>query len=330
MPSASKFNSLLSKNYKEDFKMSFLEALLDGRSASERKKKTMCAVAIAITALLLVAAIITFAICQIAVNTSNNSDNEKDTKEDIVDIGETVVKELSDTAIYSGNLLTLNSTARYKGEADVVKLQDRSDRPKTETGDNSYTVLPATRNNFYATEATATALNKMLKAFYEAKKDDNIFISGAYDISEAGTQEAVFSSGEAIELSYFHDYASNGINDQRSISGVDIYKWIYANAHKYGFVAISSSSNIFRYVGVTHATAVKNKGLSLDNYLKQLKTATVDAPMQLDASGSYIAYYCPINDVKIPKNYSYEISGNNVDGVFITVNVSKASSSNLE
>ena len=169
----------------------------------------------------------------------------------------------------------------------------------------------------------------MLKAFYEAKKDDNIFISGAYDISEVGTQEAVFSSGEAIELSYFHDYASNGINDQRSISGVDIYKWIYANAHKYGFVAISSSSNIFRYVGTIHATAIKNKGLSLDNYLKQLKNSTVDNPMQLDASGSYIAYYCPIKpepDVKIPKNYSYEISGNNVDGVFITVNVSKANS----
>lgn len=305
--------------------MSFLEALLDGNTAKERKKKQMCAVVIAITAICLVIAIIAFAICQVVAATSNNdSEKEKDTEEKPVSIGETTSKTLSDTAIYTGNLLTLNSTARYKGNADVVNLQKRDDRPKTEEGENSYTVLKATQNNYYATDATATALNKMLKAFYEAKKDDNLFIAGAYDSSEVETQDAIFSSGEAIALSYFHDYATNGINDQRSISGVDTYKWIYSNAHKYGFVAVSSSSNVFRYVGVTHATAMKNKGLSLDNYLKQLKNATADAPLQLDASGAYIAYYCPISDVKVPKNYSYDISGNNVDGVIITVNLSKS------
>jgi hypothetical protein len=66
------------------------------------------------------------------------------------------------------------------------------------------------------------------------------------------------------------------------------------------------------------------KGLTFDKYLNQLKSATPESPMKVDASGSYIAYYCPISNVTVPKNYSYEISGNNIDGVIITVNVSKS------
>lgn len=311
--------------------MSFLEILLDGNNAKERKKKQICVIAIAVTAILLVIAIIAFAICQVVEATSNNNtDKEKDTAEETVDLGETTVKSLSDTAIYSGNLLTLNSTTRYKGDAEVENLQQREDRPKNSEGKNSYTVLPAVQTKYYATNDTATALNKMLKAFYEAKKDDNIFISGAYDITAVETQDAIFSSGEAIALSYFHDYAANGINDQRSIANVDLYKWIYSNAHKYGFVSVSANSNIFRYVGVTHATAAKTRGVSFDKYLNQLKNFTSDAPLQIDASGSYIAYYCPIANVTVPKNYSYEISGNNIDGVIVTVNLSKSANNNID
>lgn len=306
--------------------MSFFETVLSGSNDKERKAKQACAIAIAVTALLLAVALVAFLICQVVdMSTgSNDKDKEKESDAEVINIGETATKELSDTAIFSGNLLTLNATTRYKGDVNAVKLQDRSDRPKTDSGDNAYSVLGAVRDKYHATEATAEALNKMLKAFYEAKKDDNLFISGAYNVTAVETQDAIYSSGEAIALSYFHDYATNGINDQRSIVGVDTYKWIYSNAHKYGFVAISSSSNIFRYVGITHATAAKTKGLSFDNYLKQLKNATAEAPMQLDASGSYIAYYCPVSDVKVPKNYSYEISGNNIDGVIVTVNLSRS------
>ena len=312
--------------------MSFIDALLSGNTQRERRQKTMCAIAIAITAALLVIAVIVFAVCQIA-GISTNTDSEKDTDKEStpkVELGETVDRQLSPEAVYSGNLLTLNSTARYKGEVETVNLQERKDRPKTDTGENSYTVLKADRTRFYATEETAAALNKMLQAFYNAKKDDNILISGAYDTTAVSSQDAVFSSGEAIALSYFHDYATNGINDPRSIYGVDLYKWIYSNAHKYGFVAVSAKSNVFRYIGIEHATAVKFHGLSLDNYLKQLKSATIETPMLLDAKGTQVAYYCPITDVKVPKNYSCTISGNNVDGVIVTVTVTDSSDIAIE
>lgn len=304
--------------------MSFLETLLSGNSVKERNAKKACAIAIVVTALILVVSIIALVICQVVDMTANvGNDNDEGNEQEPVQIGELVSKQLSESAIYSGNLLTLNANARYQGDVDVVNLQKRTDRPTTESGENSYSVLKADREKYHATEETAAALNKMLKAFYEAKKDDNIVISGAYNINEVATQDAVYSSGEAVALSYFHDYANNGINDQRSISKVDTYNWIYANAHKYGFVAVSGNSNIFRYVGVTHATAIKTRGLSLDNYLAQLKNATPEQPITLNANGTRVAYYCPVTDVQVPKNYSYEISGNNVDGVIVTVDLSK-------
>ena len=315
--------------------MSFLETLLDGRTAQEKKQKQTCAIVISVTAILLVVAIIAFAICQVIDATlNNNSDENGIAGEAAINLGEMTTETRSENMITTGNLLTLDNKHRYN-DADVVNLQQRDDRSKTEAGKNSYTVLPAVTSIYHATDATATAFNKMMQAFYDAKKDDNIFISGAYDITAIETQDAIFSSGEAIALSYFHDYDVNKTNDQRSIAGVDTYKWIYANCYKYGFVVASSSSNIFRYVGETteckaHALAAKNMG-SLDKYLKELKNATPDNPLKLDDSGSMVAYTCPVNNIKVPKNYKWEItSGNNIDGVIVTVTLTKTANNAAE
>lgn len=314
--------------------MSFLETLLDSNNKKERKKKQACATAIVITAILLVIAIIAFAVCQVVAATSNNDvDKEKDTGKQKIDLGETISKTISEEQIYAGNLLTLNSTTRYNNKVDVINIQNSEDRPKTEAGKNSYTA--SFKGTYYATVETTTALNKMLKDFYAAKKDDNIFISGAYNADAVDTQDAIFSSGEAIALSYFHDFATTqSTADQRSIQGVEIYKWIYSNCYKYGFVPVASNSNIFKYIGNTteaqaHALAAKNMG-SLDKYLNELKKATVDNPMAVNAEGTIIAYTCPINDVKVPKNHSYKISGNNSNGVIVTVTLTKSTSNNIE
>ena len=316
--------------------MSFLETLLSGNTAKERKKKQICAIVIAATAFLLAISIIAFAICQVVDATMHlTSNKEKDDTETEapVDLGETTTIQLSEEQIYSGNLLTLNSTTRYNNKVDVINIQNSEDRPKTEAGKNSYTA--SFKGTYYATVETTTALNKMLKDFYAAKKDDNIFISGAYNADAVDTQDAIFSSGEAIALSYFHDFATTqSTADQRSIQGVETYKWIYTNCYKYGFVPVSSSSNVFRYIGNTteaqaHALAAKNMG-SLDKYLNELKKATVDNPMAVNAEGTIIAYTCPINDVKVPKNHSYKISGNNSNGVIVTVTLTKSTSNNIE
>lgn len=224
--------------------------------------------------------------------------------------------------VYSGNLLTLNDNHRYTGKVDVINLQNREDRPtyynkETDKNVNTYTVLR--KDRFFATAATAAALNSMLKDFYEAIKDKNLIISGAYDSAAIEIQDAIYSSGEAIAFSYFHDYDNNGADDQRSIAGVDTYNWIYNNAHKYGFIATYPNSNVFKYIGEAHATAAFEKKVCLNDYLNIIDQSSFDNPVRINANNTHVAYYCPIDNVKVPENYLYEISGNNMDGVIVTV-----------
>lgn len=224
------------------------------------------------------------------------------------------------SAISAGNLLTLNTDNAYKGKLDLVNLQSREDRSKCSDGvTNSYTILGNTKDRFFATSATAIALNDMLQDFYNVTKDDNLLISSAYDTAAIEIQDAIYSSGEAIALKYFHDYKANGVNDVRSISGVDTYNWIYANAHKYGFVATYLNSNVFKYVGVTHATAAYEKNLFLGDYLALLNKSTFENPIRINVNDTHIAYFCTIDNVMVPVDYIYEISGNNTTGVIVTV-----------
>ncbi len=299
--------------------MSFLEILLESSNPQERKKKQMCAVIIAVTAVLLAIALIAFAICQVVDMTANSSsDEEKDTEEETVDLGELTVKQLSDTAIYSGNLLTLNDNNHYKGEPELLNIEAER------KANGAFISLFSKKSVFEATPETVQALCDMVNACNKAlNDDDNLVLSNAYDTSAISTQSGVFSSGEAVAISCCFEGSTSDI---RPINEVEKYKWIYSNAHKYGFVAVSSKSNVFRYVGVTHATAAKTRGLYLDNYLKQLKTATAESPTVLNASGNIVAYTCPISDVKVPNNYKYDISGNNVDGVIVTVYLAQSAS----
>lgn len=301
--------------------MSFLETLLSGNTAKERKKKQICAIVIAATAFLLAISIIAFAICQVVDATMHlTSNKEKDDTETEapVDLGETTALQLSkEEVVYSGNLLTLNDEKHYKGEPDLINIYDNRN--------GAYlSVRTVNRTKLEATQNTIKNLCQMVIDCNEAINDNNLIVSNAYNTSEITTQSGIYSSGEAIALTCFVE-AELSDTGELPINEVSKYKWIYNNAHKYGFIAVSKSSNVFRYVGVQHATAAKSQGLYLNNYLKKLKQATIENPMKLDVNGTAVAYYCPISDVKVPKNYSYVISGDNVDGVIITVSLTSSS-----
>ena len=305
--------------------MSFLEALLDSNNKKERKKKQACATAIAITAILLVIAIIAFAVCQVVAATSNNDvDEEKDTGKQKIDLGETISKTISEEQIYAGNLLTLNDNSHFKGEPELINIYENRKGA-------FLSIRQTNRSKFEATANTVENLCKMVTACNEAISDDNLLVSNAYNTSEISSQKGIYSSGEAIALSYFNTESKDG---ESPINEDEKYKWIYTNCYKYGFVPVASNSNVFRYIGNTteaqaHALAAKNMG-SLDKYLNELKKATVDNPMAVNADGTIIAYTCPINDVKVPKNHSYKISGNNLNGVIVTVTLTKSTSNNIE
>jgi D-alanyl-D-alanine carboxypeptidase len=108
-------------------------------------------------------------------------------------------------------------------------------------------------------------------------------------------------------------------------------KWLKKNAWSYGFIlrypsdktaitGIQSEPWHFRYVGLPHSAIMQEKNLVLEQYLDFLKeqksiTTTIDHQ-------TYEVTYYPVSKnttIQMPLNGHYEISGDNMDGVIVTV-----------
>ena len=110
-------------------------------------------------------------------------------------------------------------------------------------------------------------------------------------------------------------------------------KWLKENAWKYGFVlryqedkenitGIKYEAWHFRYVGLPHSAIMQGKNFVLEEYLDYLKEQK-NVTVTVDHQKYKISYY-PVSHrtkIHVPANGRYEISGNNVDGVIVTVPV---------
>lgn len=118
------------------------------------------------------------------------------------------------------------------------------------------------------------------------------------------------------------------------------FEWIDQHAHEYGFIIrYPNSCEHFgdeynrskrlhiRYVGVVHATAIKERGVCLDEYLADLRTnhKNYDKALEVKVGNkTYNVYYYAYsaNPTSIPvlkNNKGYEISGDNMNGFIVTV-----------
>jgi D-alanyl-D-alanine carboxypeptidase len=108
-------------------------------------------------------------------------------------------------------------------------------------------------------------------------------------------------------------------------------KWLKENAYRYGFVlrypkdktaitGIQYEPWHFRYVGLPHSAVMQEHSFVLEqylDYLKQKKTVSITIDRQ-----TYTISYYPVSSsttIQVPTNSRYEWSGNNVDGIILTV-----------
>jgi zinc D-Ala-D-Ala carboxypeptidase len=108
-------------------------------------------------------------------------------------------------------------------------------------------------------------------------------------------------------------------------------KWIEKNAWKYGFILRYPEDKTevtgilyepwhIRYVGLPHSAIMKEKNLALEEYMDYLRE-TKSYSAKVDGE-EYTVFYYPVSRnraIDVPENKEYEISGNNVDGVIVTV-----------
>lgn len=245
-------------------------------------------------------------------------------------------------ALSSGNLVVVNADHPLSKDlsTDVVSLISYN------TDSDGNQLYSLTDSSVCVTESAARQLQSMMSDFYSKSKNSTLFVSSGYLASEAQESEPFeagsndVGAGLSLSLGTWSD-GSRGTYD-----GTGDFEWITENMSKYGFVTrytdekssvtgAPGNKALIRYVGLPHAEIMAENGFCLEEYIEFIKTYTYENPLQHTSSNSisYAVYYTEMKkgnttDIKIPTKadgteYTYAVSGNNIDGYIVTVAMEK-------
>ena len=264
---------------------------------------------------------------------TNRPDNER------VDWG-TFTVTATDTL--HGPLVLVNNDHAYTFPATQEHLASLNDKRVSHTP----RIYMQSGLSTYMDSTALDALDAMLVDFHAATGKDDITLKYAYRSAE--DQQALIDDGSAtvavghsdhhtglgIQLGYYRD------NRTYALSTDPVYNWLFENCYKYGFVirypadkatetGVEDYGEYFRYVGVAHATYMTDQGLCMEEYVEKLKEYDSEDPLGIKAADGkyYEVYYVAVDGsatVKHPTNYAYTISGTNEGGVVVTVDRSRA------
>ena len=269
----------------------------------------------------------------------------------------------SSSDIHKGELLLINASFNYvfpDETPNFLRCYDtRTVVGKSEkTGNNIYS---------YYTQSGATmcarfeptmlaAFNSLADDFYRATGNYDLFIYDedgyrTYDEQTAKNQkkpadyapagQTEHHMGTSIDL-YGNISSSQPIYKIDDPQYASIYKWIYDNAYKYGFVhrypeAKSGVTGVtyepyhFRYVGKAHAEYMTKNNLCLEEYLDLLRDSYgKNSPLYFTGEDGteYMIYYVAastdnLTGISVPAEGSagvkYTVSGDNKAGFIVTV-----------
>lgn len=292
------------------------------------QKITLCVIA----ALTLISLVLLLVIIVMSVGDgSGNGGGDIDVKLEFVD-GKATDKQLS-----TGALILANKNNAYTAPSDLSVVNIAEYR------DSKDPTIPYVSQNRYSFCMAADAIESthdMIMALRSATGCTGISVSAAYGKSEYPADKDIhtgYTMVLTVDLEEDTTRVSPYFTDE---SNKDLNDWMIANAHKYGFVTrypadkvyttgVSDYTYAYRYVGVAHATYMKENNLCLEEYLLflQASTSNKDFLTVKGADGtSYAIYYAECADsnteIKLPadsEEYTYTVSGTNCGGVVITV-----------
>lgn len=250
--------------------------------------------------------------------------------------------EEASVSIYRGNLILVNKdhpyhfpTTRIENLSDAEKESYSVMTYRTTVGSNyPFYVLP-NKKNYYMMPEAARAISRLLTDHYNLYNEALLLNEGYQTEAEQSGSNYDQLTGLSAEI----------LNDVSSPLKDDSRARLIANGGKYGFIqrfpegkssqtGVGSETGVFRYVGIPHASYMTNQNLSLEEYIALLQTSYnySDSHLLLDTSGNvvtknaaYEIYYVAASGesatVPVPKNYRYTISGDNVGGFIITVDL---------
>jgi D-alanyl-D-alanine carboxypeptidase len=230
--------------------------------------------------------------------------------------------------VYQGNLILVNKdySVHQEGiQSDVVNLFQHKELTA------GYGLL---NNNIHLSQNVAQAFLQMVHAAGKDKVRHFLISSGYRDSQEQNQLYQEMGSAYALPAGYSEHNTGLALDigsSQAEMNQAPEGKWLQKYAWKYGFIlrypkdkaaitGIQYEPWHFRYVGLPHSAIMQKKDFTLEQYLDYVKeqkniTTTVDGK-------KYEIYYYPVSQtttIKVPVNRRYEISGNNLDGVIVTV-----------
>ncbi|OAB45310.1 M15 family metallopeptidase [Paenibacillus glacialis] len=230
--------------------------------------------------------------------------------------------------IYQGDLLLVNKEYPVHQEGvtpDVINLFQNQELVQ------GYGLLD---NTIQLSQRVVKQFNTMID---EAARDGvrHFLISSGYRdeqdqnrlYEEMGSDYALPAGYSEHNLGLSLDIGSTEMAMNKAEEG----KWLQKNASTYGFIlrypkdksaitGIQYEPWHYRYVGLPHSVIMQEKNLTLEQYLdflKEQKTITTT----IDHEEYEISYYPIMKNTTIlmPTVRRYEVSGNNIDGVIVTI-----------
>lgn len=248
---------------------------------------------------------------------------------------------LSSAEVKKGDLLLINKTYNIDPTLKAA-VKAASKNTYTAIGGVAYCKFDRTDEKMNLSETTINALMKLTEGLYtDTQCADLLLCYGILD-PKSTTLEYDYSHqlGTVIDVKL-----STGGQPTTVASNAVVAEWLRTNACKYGFIVEYEPtvdeaghksghgsdevipSTQLRYVGVAHATYIQANNLTFDAYLAKVRTASSEKPLTFKAGeSSYAVYFVEATGenftASLPTNYNYTISGNNVDGVIVTVELS--------
>lgn len=327
--------------------MKFFHEYFNSGTIKQQNRRRLGGLMICITAVLLALALIALMIGSVATAIKNKSPKGDDGDEEgtggssIPNGYTTTVLDEAGYSMFDGALLQVDASHPFTGSAAKVSLPQVG-RPS----DGNEPIYSAHfTGNTALTQEALDAFHAMMTDFHAAVKDEEGYQIGylyVMDPTLTGIEfsddtKAVQQTGTTVTLFYAVAQGEKApIYDSTAKTGVGAYKWIYDNAHTYGFVQASATAGeecVFRYVGAAHASYIKTYNKPVAEYLTLLRDRTAGKPFTTtvktvvdgkEVNQTYNMYYIGAGETHVvPSKWTYTVSGDNVGGYFITVNRSQ-------
>ncbi|WP_168121380.1 M15 family metallopeptidase [Paenibacillus sp. HB172176] len=241
--------------------------------------------------------------------------------------------KIEEEQIFRGNLVLVNQ------QFPVHEVGVRQDIVKVNRHLDTYPGLAL----YDATIRMSLEVLGQYAAMVDAAGSDNVnhfMITSGYRDEEE--QTALFEQqGDAYALPAGHSEHNLGMSLDIGSTLMEMEhapegKWLKEHAADYGFILRYPPNKFsvtgiryepwhFRYVGLPHSKIMKELNLTLEEYLDKLKDKK-SLTVEVDGR-SYDIRYVPVTGsatVELPEEHDYTISGNNSDGVIVTISLSQA------